>query len=279
MKVLYSFLREMDIEDLPLGKLPGIQKLEDLVSNYYESRLLNRVKRRGKLPNHVGVILDGNRRFAAKKGLTVRKGHMMGAEKLEDVLDWVQELGIRYMTVYAFSKENFDRSVKEVQNLMGLFKTKFEEIVNDERVHKNQVRVNAVGDLDSLPPNVRESIEKAEEVTEDYDNYFLNIAIGYGGRAELADAVQKICKKVKEGEVDPTEVNEKLIEDNLYTADLPDPDLIIRTSGEERLSGFLLWQSAYSELYFCEAYWPEFDKVNFLQAIYNYQGRERRYGE
>lgn len=269
----------MGVEDLPLGKLPGIQKLENLVSKYYENRLLHRVKRRGKLPNHVGVILDGNRRFADKRDLSVKKGHIMGADKLEEVLDWVQELGIQYMTVYAFSKENYDRSLKEVQNIMSLFEKKFKEIVNDDRVHENKVRVRAVGDIESLPRNVKDSIQRAEETTKNYDNYFLNIAIGYGGRAELADAVRKICEKVKEGEIEPAEVDENLIENNLYTADLPDPDLIIRTSGEERLSGFLLWQSAYSELYFCEAYWPDFDKINFLQAIYNYQGRERRFGE
>lgn len=265
--------------DIPLEKLPGINKLHDLVSNYYEDRLLRRVKGGDHLPEHIGIILDGNRRFARQKNLSEEGGHVLGAEKLERVLEWAQEVGIRHMTVYAFSKENFQRSSEEVKALMNLFKTKFGEIVDDERVHEDGVRVRAIGDLDSLPEGVRSAVRRAEESTKNYDNFSLNVAIGYGGRAELADAVKDIGREIEEGNLKPEEVDEKLISENLYTADLPDPDLVIRTSGEERLSGFLIWQSAYSELYFCEANWPNFDKINFLRAIYNYQGRERRFGE
>lgn len=268
----------MDLTDIPLEKLPGINKLHNLVSKYYENRLLQRVKGRGHLPRHIGIILDGNRRFARQKGISEEGGHIIGAKKLKKVLEWAQELGIRHMTVYAFSKENFQRSSEEVKALMDLFKTKFGEVTDDERVHENGVRVRAIGDLDSLPERVRNAVREAEESTKNYDNFSLNVAIGYGGRAELADAVQKIGREIKEGNLKPEEVDEGLIGENLYTADLPDPDLVIRTSGEERLSGFLIWQSAYSELYFCEANWPNFDKVNFLRAIYNYQGRERRFG-
>ncbi len=269
----------MDLDSVPLEKLPGIDKLQELVSDYYETRLLERVKKAGHLPKHIGIILDGNRRFAENRNLSKKEGHLFGAEKLEEVLNWAQELGIRHMTVYAFSKENFKRSLKEVQELMELFKKKFLEAAEDRRVHKNQVRLRAIGDKSSFPKELKNAIDEAEKKTEDYDNFSLNIAIGYGGRAELADAVQEICRDVEKGETDPNEVDEKVIEENLYTSDLPDPDLIIRTSGEERLSGFLLWQSAYSELYFCEANWPNFDKINFLRAINNYQGRERRFGE
>ncbi|KXA95508.1 UDP diphosphate synthase [candidate division MSBL1 archaeon SCGC-AAA259E19] len=250
-----------------------------MVSNYYENRLLRRVKSRGHLPKHIGIILDGNRRFARNMSLSSEKGHLLGAKKLEEVLEWAQDLDIQHMTVYAFSRENFRRSPEEVQTLMELLKEKFEEVAKDERVHENEIRVRAIGDLDSLPEDVRAAIREAERATEGYDSFSLNVAVGYGGRAELAEAVQEICGRVRDGKLDPEDVDQDLIGENLYTADLPDPDLIIRTSGEERLSGFLLWQSAYSELYFCEANWPGFDRINFLRAIYNYQGRERRFGE
>lgn len=270
---------KMELSDLPIEKLPGVRRLYDLVSKYYEKRLLGRVKRRDHLPNHIGIILDGNRRFAKERDIPEEKGHMFGADRLENVLEWAQEIGIKHMTVYAFSKENFNRSLEEIGELMNLFKERFEELTSDERIYENEVKVRAIGDLSSIPEDVVETVRKAEEDTKSHDNFSLNIAIGYGGRAELADAVQSICEGIEKGDLKPGDVDESLIEDNLYTASLPDPDLIIRTSGEERLSGFLLWQSAYSELYFCEANWPNFDKVNFLRAIYNYQGRERRFGE
>lgn len=268
----------MNLTDVPVEKLPGIKKLQRMVSGYYENRLLQRVKNRKHLPKHIGIILDGNRRFAENMDLSIESGHIFGAEKLEDVLEWARELGIRHMTVYAFSQENFRRSSDEIESLMELFKKKFKEVMSDSRIHENKVRVRVIGDLSAFPEDVKEVIKGAEEATADYDNFSLNVAVGYGGRAELADAVKNICERVKEGELDPGDVDEDLIGENLYTSDLPDPDLIIRTSGEERLSGFLLWQSAYSELYFCEANWPSFDRINFLRAIYNYQGRERRFG-
>lgn len=269
----------MDLSDIPIEKLPGIKKLQDLVSSYYEDRLIERVKKRGNVPKHIGIILDGNRRFAQERDMSIKKGHYLGADKLELVMNWASEIGIQHITVYAFSKENFERSPREVRYLMNLFFEKFSQVIEDGRIHENEIKVRAVGEIGSLPEEVAKVIKKAEEATKNYNEYSLNIAIGYGGRKEIVNAVKKICKGVERGNIDPDEVDEDLFDDNLYTADLPDPDLIIRTSGEERLSGFLLWQSAYSELYFCEAYWPDFDKINFLQAIYNYQGRERRYGK
>ncbi|KXB09147.1 UDP diphosphate synthase [candidate division MSBL1 archaeon SCGC-AAA833K04] len=269
----------MDLQRIPVERLPGIRELRKLARDYYEKRLLAKVKNNGNLPQHVAVILDGNRRYAEEVGIPKKDGHILGAEKLEEVLEWCQELGIRHMTVYAFSKENFNRSSQEVSELMKLFKQKFMEVAKYDRVHGKKIRIRAIGDLKSLPEEVRSAIREAEESTKDYDDYSLNIAVGYGGRAELAKAVQKICERVKDGDIEPREVNENIIGDHLYTAGLPDPDLIIRTSGEERLSGFLLWQAAYSELYFCEANWPEFDKVNFLRAISTYQSRERRFGK
>lgn len=200
-------------------------------------------------------------------------------KKLEEVLWWCQELGIKHVTIYAFSTENFNRSSEEVKMLMGLFAEKFKKVVKDERIHKYKIRVRAIGDLSCLPEQVKEAIEEAQKATRGYDGYTLNIAAAYGGRAELAEAVRRICERIKRNELKPSDVDESIINSHLYTAGLPDPDLIIRTSGEERLSGFLLWQSAYSELYFCEANWPEFNKIEFLRAIRTYQGRKRRLGK
>lgn len=264
----------MDSIDLLVRKLPGTERLQDLALKYYERRLFLKVKRRGNLPRHVGIILDGNRRFAREKGLSRKGGHELGAEKLKEVLEWTRELGIKHGTVYAFSKENLNRPSKEVRELMDIFYRKFKEIANDRQVHENQIRVRTMGDRDVLPKSVRLAIEKAEEATRNYSGYTLNIAIGYGGRGELAEAARKICNQVKKGKLKPADVDEDLISSYLYIQDLPDPDLIIRTSGEERLSGFLLWQSAYSDLNFCETYWPAFTKIDFLRAISTYQKRK-----
>ncbi|MEM2192067.1 MAG: polyprenyl diphosphate synthase [Candidatus Hadarchaeales archaeon] len=267
----------MIIETIP-AKLLGIPKVQALIKAVYERQLLAEILANGKIPQHVGIILDGNRRFAQKRGLPPVAGHIYGAEKLEEVLEWCREIGIKHVTVYSFSTENFQRSKEEVEALMQLFAKKFKEATEDRRVHKYKIRIKAIGDVGKLPPEVQEAIKKAEEATGEYNGYTLNIAIGYGGRAELAQAVKKICEKIEKGELRSHEVDEKMIEQNLYTAGLPDPDLIIRTSGEERLSGFLLWQSAYSELYFCEADWPSFSKLDFLRAIRSFQIRERRFG-
>lgn len=269
----------MVLRKLPIEKLPGVSKLRAMAAKYYEQRLLDEVKRRGDIPEHVAVILDGNRRFAREAGMEELQGHTLGARKLEEVLGWCQELGIKHFTVYAFSTENLDRSGREVQALMDIFARKFEAVAADDRVHKYKIRVRALGDMNVLPEQVRDAIRRAEQATQGYNGYSLNIAVGYGGRAELAQAVRKICERIERGEIGSSDVDEHVIGDHLYTADLPDPDLVIRTSGEERLSGFLLWQSAYSELYFCEANWPSFSKIDFLRAISTYQGRERRYGK
>ena len=266
------------IEQIPLARILGIPKLREIIARVYERQLLADIKSNGRVPKHVGIILDGNRRFARKRGFPPIYGHQEGAKKLEEVLDWCRELGIKHVTVYAFSTENFRRSREEVKALMKVFAEKFRQAAKDERVHRYKIKVRAIGDLSRLPADVRKAAEEAEWATRGYNGYTLNIAIGYGGRAELAQAVRKICEQIERGELKPHQVNERLIEQNLYTAGLPDPDLVIRTSGEERLSGFLIWQSAYSELYFCEANWPEFSKIEFLRAIRTYQARERRFG-
>jgi tritrans,polycis-undecaprenyl-diphosphate synthase [geranylgeranyl-diphosphate specific] len=268
----------MPIGRLPLHKLPGVSKIKEIAAKYYEQQLLAEVLQAGTVPKHLAIILDGNRRFAENMGIEKLEGYIFGAKKLEEVLGWCHELGIKHVTVYAFSTENFNRPKEEVEALMDLFTKKFKEIADDKRVHKYRIRVRAIGNFESLPEKVKQAIEEAQTATQGYDGYTLNLAVGYSGRAEVVDALRRICKRVEQGELKPEEVDEKVVSSHLYTADLPDPDLVIRTSGEERLSGFLLWQSAYSELYFCEANWPAFSKIDFLRAIRTYQSRERRFG-
>ncbi len=266
------------IERIPLARLLGIPRLRRIVAGLYEQQLLAEIRRNGNIPRHVGIILDGNRRFARRNGMPPTEGHRAGAKKLEEVLDWCREIGIRCVTVFSFSTENFRRPPEEVEELMKLFAEKFRAAAGDSRLREYGVRVRAIGEIDSLPAEVRQAIREVEEATREHSDYILNVAIGYGGRRELAQAMRRICERIERGELRADDVCERLIEENLYTAGLPDPDLIIRTSGEERLSGFLLWQSAYSELYFCEADWPSFSKLDFLRAIRTYQSRHRRFG-
>jgi tritrans,polycis-undecaprenyl-diphosphate synthase [geranylgeranyl-diphosphate specific] len=231
------------------------------------------------MPKHIAIIMDGNRRYSKIMGnMEAIDGHKRGVNTLEKVLDWAIEMGIEIVTAYAFSTENFKRPPKEVEGLMKLFQKEFEGIARNPKIHKNEVRIKAVGNLDLLPENVREAIRIAEESTAHYNKRLVNIAIGYDGRMEIIDAIKKISKDVKDGKLDLNEIDEDSVNMNLYTAGLDDPNLIIRTSGEERLSGFLLWQSSYSELYFCDSLWPELRKVDFLRALRSYQERERRFG-
>jgi tritrans,polycis-undecaprenyl-diphosphate synthase [geranylgeranyl-diphosphate specific] len=232
-----------------------------------------------KMPKHVAIIMDGNRRFSKLQGnIDVVKGHEIGVDTLEKVLDWSIELGIEIITAYAFSTENFNRSEHEVEGLMELFVKNFKRLVTHEKIHKNEVRVKVVGRTELLPESVREAIKEAEEASAHYNKRLFNIAIGYDGRLEIIDSFKKIIQDVQAGKITIDDVNEDLVSKNLYTKGLADPNLIIRTSGEERLSGFLLWQSSYSELYFCETLWPELRKVDFIRAIRSYQARDRRFG-
>ena len=250
----------------------------DFLYKIYEKRLLNELDS-ARMPKHVAIIMDGNRRYTRVQGnMEVTRGHELGVDTLEKVLDWSIDLGIEIVTAYAFSTENFNRSEKEVKGLMNLFVKNFKRIVNHEKIHRNKVRVKVVGRLELLPDDVREAIQEAEDATKDYHDRLFNLAIGYDGRLEIVDAVKKIYQKIEAGELSIDDVDEKLINDNLYTEGLADPNLIIRTSGEERLSGFLLWQSSYSELYFCDSLWPELRKIDYLRAIRDYQARDRRFG-
>jgi tritrans,polycis-undecaprenyl-diphosphate synthase [geranylgeranyl-diphosphate specific] len=245
--------------------------------NTYEKRLMKEV-RENKMPGHVAIIMDGNRRFAKEFGLTTTEGHVKGKDKLEELLDWCMELGIKVLTVYAFSTENLKRDSDEVQSLMRLFEENFYRLGDDERVHRHQIKVTVLGQKDLLPDSVKKAIDYAEMRTAGYSNYFYNIATAYGSRQEIIQAIKQIAQKVKDGELEIDDIDERTFSNYLYTADFPDPDLILRTSGEERISNFLLWQLAYAELYFTDVYWPGFRKIDFLRAIRSYQLRQRRFG-
>jgi len=253
-------------------------RVGDAVARTVEATLLQEV-RRERIPAHIGIIMDGNRRFAEALGEPAVKGHEYGRDTLENVLDWCLELGVKHLTVYAFSTENFSRNPVEVKRLMELFEENFLKMAEDERVHKNRINVRAIGQLDKLPRRVRDAIRVAEERTRGYDAYFYTIAVAYGGRQEILDAVRAIAEDVKAGRLRPRDIDEALLSKHLYTQHLPDPDLILRTSGEERISNFLLWQMAYSELYFTDVFWPGFRRIDFLRAIRTYQLRQRRYGK
>lgn len=246
----------------------------------YEKWLWQQVKNDMK-PEHIAIILDGNRRWASESSLNPLFGHQYGAEKVEELLDWCLDLDVKSITLYAFSTENFQRSSQEVGEIMQLAEEKLSEILTNKRVHEQKVRVKVIGRIGLLPKKLQEIIRRVEGATKDYDEHFLNIALAYGGRAEIVDATRKIAQKVKKGDMDSDEIDEEVFERYLYTAHMPkqDPDLIIRTSGEERLSGFLLWQCAYSELCFLDVYWPEFRRIDLLRAVRTYQRRKRRFGQ
>jgi tritrans,polycis-undecaprenyl-diphosphate synthase [geranylgeranyl-diphosphate specific] len=249
-----------------------------LLYRLYE-RLLIREVRKGQKPKHLAVILDGNRRFALEKHMDHVWGHEKGYENVEKLLDWCLELGIEELTLYAFSTENFNRSPTEVDALMDLLTRACERMRTDPEIHQNHVRIRAIGRKAELPEKLQSAIERMEDATKDYDNFSLNVAMSYGGRAEIIDAIKSIYKKVEGGELSLDDLSEEVVSQHLYKEDMPDPEMIIRTSGEMRLSGFLLWQSAYSELYFAEAYFPAFRKVDFLRALRTYQQRQRRFGK
>ena len=228
---------------------------------------------RFKKPQHVGIILDGNRRYSRAQGLEIWAGHTLGARKVEEVLAYCWELGIKVVTLYVFSIENFSRKKEEVDHIMTLAEKKFTELLTHPLIFKYKVGIRAIGRKEMLPPGVQEAIQKVEDATKDFHDYYLNVAIAYGGRAEIIDAIRKM---VKEKNIE--EITEENFEKYLYTAGLPNPDLIIRTSGEVRISGFLLWQAAYSELYFADIYWPEVRKIDLWRAVRAFQKRQRRYG-
>jgi tritrans,polycis-undecaprenyl-diphosphate synthase [geranylgeranyl-diphosphate specific] len=250
----------------------------DALRNLTERRLRELVRTQ-PVPRHVAIIMDGNRRFASSRGIDVQGGHSRGRDTLEQVLDWCLDLGIRVLTVYALSTENLQRPKEELDGLMSLFEESLRKIAVDERVHRHRIRVRVLGNRALLPASVRTSIELAEKATADYSDYLYNVALGYGGRDEIVEAIRALAREVREGRLEPESIDSDAVSRHLYTADLPDPDLVFRTSGEERISNFLLWQSAYSELYFSDVLWPGLTRLDFLRAIRSFQLRRRRYGE
>lgn len=258
-----------------------LKKLLSVIGAYklYEKWLWYQVKNGVKV-EHIAIILDGNRRWASEKELNPWLGHKKGAEKVEQLLDWCEKLDVKFVTLYAFSTENFKRPPQEIAEIMKIAEEKFRKLLTEERIHRNKVHVKVIGRVNLLPESLQQLIADVEQTTANYDNRFLNIAFAYGGRAEIVDAAKSIAEKVMDGELKLDDVNESVFERYLYTSHLPkqEPDLIIRTSGEERLSGFLLWQSAYSELAFLDVYWPDFRLIDLLRAIRTFQTRKRRYG-
>ena len=286
--------------------------IKKLIYYYYEKRLKKDISHK-KIPGHIGIILDGNRRYAEKYGLdNISKGHKKGADKLDEVLSWCIELNIKVVTVWALSTDNFKRSKAEVEHLFKIIKSQLECYIDSKFINENKIRVSVIGKRELLPNDLTAIIDKLEEKTKDYSNLRLYIALGYGGRQEICDALIKFIEgniyiknkpdpvfmvTGKHSDKNVLDVNNRHPSDftdydylsniitveniskYLYAKDSPDPDLIIRTSGEIRLSGFLLWQSAYSEFYFCDAYWPEFREIDFLRAIRSYQSRHIRAGK
>ena len=230
------------------------------------------------IPSHIAIIQDGNRRFARKKGRATAYGHRIGADRTEQVLEWAQQLGIRYITLYIFSTENFHRTDNEVSDLFDLFKEKLSRIIDDERVHKYGIRIQMIGDRELLPDDLRKAVERAEAATAHYDNFYLNMALAYGGRNEIVQAARDILSDVKERNINPMDISEELLEEYLYgkNVSIPPVDLIIRTGNECRTSNFLPWlaNGHESAVYFCAPYWPMFRKLDMLRAVRVYSQRK-----
>lgn len=229
------------------------------------------------IPQHIAIIMDGNRRWAKKRMLPTQLGHSEGANTLEKIADDCEEIGIKYLTVYAFSTENWKRSPEEVEYLMKLLAKHISDF--DRRIKNRNIRFKHVGDINRLNKELQDGIREIEERSKDKTGLTVNIAINYGGRAEMAYASRRIADEVVKGNLNIEDITEDVVSKYLQTKDTPDPELIIRTGGEERLSGFLLWQSAYSELYFTDVLWPDFDRKELEKAIEEYQNRKRNFGK
>lgn len=233
---------------------------------------------------HVAIIQDGNRRYARRRGIPKLMGHSRGAETTDRVSDWCLEIGVKHLTVYAFSTENFKRDEEEKRYLFELIRGKFMEMCSSERIHRNQVRIRAIGRVDLLPKDLQEAIRRAEEATRCYSRLYLNVALAYGGQCELVDAARALAHQVKAGMIRADDVDENVIARHLYPHDdvpVPKVDLIVRTGGEFRTSNFLPWQANGNECaaYFCAPYWPEFRKIDFLRAVRTAQLRMASQGQ
>jgi len=250
------------------------------IYHLYEYSLQKQInhKTNKNLPNHIGIILDGNRRYAKSIGLSLDLAYEAGSNKLEQVLEWLWDLGVKIVSVWVFSTENFNRDEQQIQTIMKKAQEKTIEIRDDKKIKDRKVQIRYSGEIKRLDESLQNQIKITEESTKNHSNHILNICLGYGGRQELTSAIRNIAKKIQSGNIDVNDIDENLIHEHLYTNGLPDPDLIIRTSGSVRLSGFMTWQSTYSELYFTDVLWPNFRKVDLLRAIRAFQARNRNYG-
>ena len=282
LDALAKWLLKFRLISIPAKSIANSKLAWSLISRSDRVRT-NRLRERlvsGEIPKHVSIIMDGNRRFAWNKSSKTAVGHAEGKEKLKEVMDWVLDLGVPYFTVYALSTENIsERDSEELEILYDLYVSGLDEISTDPRIHDRGVKVQVVGRLELLPTRVRESIENAENLTSQYSDFTFTVCLAYGGREEIVDAVKSVATDYASGSLDINSINSSEITKRMYAAELPDPDLVIRTSGEERISNFLLWQIAYSELHFTDVFWPSFSKSDLYEAIESYQYRRRRYGE
>ena len=228
------------------------------------------------LPVHIAIIMDGNRRWAKEKDLETKQGHKEGAENLKRIAKYANEIGIKYLTVYAFSTENWKRTEEEVGALMFLLKWYLNDLLNSSDL--DNVKINVLGDITRLDPGIQKLILKLEDKTKDYTGLKLNIDFNYGGRDEITRAVKSIATSVKNNEISVEDINEDLISNNIYTAGMPDPDLLIRPGGEKRISNFLPWQLSYTEFIFTDKYWPDFNRDDLDEAILEYERRNRKFG-
>ncbi len=274
-KLARNLSRRFRFVSRPLGKL---------IYDFYENWLYTQISE-GPIPKHIAIIPDGNRRWARSQGFDVNVGHEVGYERLEEVLKWLWELGVKVVTVYAMSYENcIKRSEEERTHLFNLMKKGIDRFISERVLEKHKVRVRFLGRLDIIPEDLRSEISRIEELSSQNSEKFLNVALCYGGRQEIVDAVKVLAEDVREGRVRVDEISEELFmkylpgASHFPTSSLSEPDLVIRTSGELRISNFLLWHIAYSELYFCDVFWPEFRRIDLLRAIRAYQRRQRRFG-
>ena len=237
---------------------------------------LSKIIDKKKVPEHVAIIMDGNGRWATKKGLPRSSGHNKGVSALKEILKASKQLGCKVLTVYAFSTENWTRPTKEVDFLINLFK----EVLRNEikEIHQEAIKIKFIGDLTPFPENLKKIIYYSESLTKNNNSFLLNVCVNYGGRQEIVKVAKEIALKSSSGEITPSEVNEELFNSELLTRGTKDPELLIRTSGEKRISNFLLWQLAYSEIYISDVLWPDFNEYEFLKAIIDYQSRNRRFG-
>ena len=228
------------------------------------------------VPQHIAIVMDGNGRWATKRGLPRTAGHKVGTETFRKIASYCCQIGVKYLTVYAFSTENWKRSQDEVSTIMGLLKSYLEEAV--EKMEKEQIKLEFFGDLSRLSPELRDLIERVRKISTHYDGVQANICLNYGGRDEIVYAARAFARQCAEGKANPDDLTEEMLGSYLYSKDVPDPDLVIRPGGEQRISNFLLWQSAYAEYYFTDVLWPDFDSAELEKAIQSFNGRNRRFG-